>query len=137
MKKKKKGETQAALPSPITCWNFPQCAVQKYLSKSPVAFIHPLPVSISKGEVKVLCGNVKLRHTSLIFLCLACSYQQKSDLDAHMRPKLCISDESSSPLGALIAALWNVYGERNSSLMIQMNVRNMFSYVCMTDWQKN
>lgn len=106
-------------------WNFPYSAVQRRPSKSPVAFIHPLSVSIYKGEVKVLCGDVKSKHTSLIFLSLACSYQQKFDLDAYMRPKLCISDKPSSPLGALISALGNVYGERNSSLMIQMNVRNI------------
>lgn len=84
--------------------------------------------------MKVLRGNVKSKHT-LIFLCLTCSCQQKSDLDAHMRPKLCISDELSSPLSALIAALGNVYRERNSSSMIQMNSRNMcFSmFVWLTD----
>lgn len=75
--------------------------------------------------MKVLCGDVKSKHTSLMFLCLACFCQQKSDLDAHMRPKSCISDEPSSPLGALITALGNVYGESNSSLMILMNVRNI------------
>lgn len=108
--KKKKKKMVKALQSSITCWNFPYSAVQRRPSKSPVAFIHPLSVSISRGEVKVLCGDVKSKHTPLIFLRLACSYQQKSDLDAHMRPTLCISDEPSSPPGALISALGNVYG---------------------------